>query len=153
MDKNNKNKKFFYIRKDREQKLNELYNKFKKEDNVKSFSEFGNRMIDILYDLLITPKDTPLQERIAELKKVKNTQLQNIDVLVRSIRSSENINLYVLLALYNKLTVEGWQPSDLESITVTSQYEELNQLLKQIGDLVTQDAARGKEIKDSHKKS
>ncbi|ATP38292.1 hypothetical protein DB321_07395 [Ligilactobacillus salivarius] len=153
MDKNSKNKKFFYIRQDREQKLNELYNKFKKEDNVKSFSEFGNRMIDILYDLLITPKDTPLQERIAELKKVKNTQLQNIDVLVRSIRSSENINLYVLLALYNKLTVEGWQPSDLESITVTSQNEELNQLLKQIGDLVTQDAARGKEIKDSHKKS
>ena len=153
MDKNSKNKKFFYIRQDREQKLNELYNKFKKEDNVKSFSEFGNRMIDILYDLLITPKDTPLQERIAELKKVKNTQLQNIAVLVRSIRSSENINLYVLLALYNKLTVEGWQPSDLESITVTSQNEELNQLLKQIGDLVTQDAARGKEIKDSHKKS
>ena len=153
MDKNSKNKKFFYIRQDREQKLNELYNKFKKEDTVKSFSEFGNRMIDILYDLLITPKDTPLQERIAELKKVKNTQLQNIDVLVRSIRSSENINLYVLLALYNKLTVEGWQPSDLESITVTSQNEELNQLLKQIGDLVTQDAARGKEIKDSHKKS
>ena len=153
MDKNSKNKKFFYIRQDREQKLNELYNKFKKEDNVKSFSEFGNRMIDILYDLLITPKDTPLQERIAELKKVKNTQLQNIDVLVRSIRSSENINLYVLLALYNKLTVEGWQPSDLESITVTSQNEELNQLLKQIGDLVTQDSARGKEIKDSHKKS
>ena len=153
MDKNSKNKKFFYIRQDREQKLNELYNKFKKEDNVKSFSEFGNRMIDILYDLLITPKDTPLQERIAELKKVKNTQLQNIDVLVRSIRSSENINLYVLLALYNKLTVEGWQPSDLESITVTSQNEELNQLLKQIGDLVTQDAARGKEIKESHKKS
>lgn len=153
MDKNSKNKKFFYIRQDREQKLNELYNKFKKEDNVKSFSEFGNRMIDILYDLLITPKDTPLQERIAELKKVKNTQLQNIDILVRSIRSSENINLYVLLALYNKLTVEGWQPSDLESITVTSQNEELNQLLKQIGDLVTQDAARGKEIKDSHKKS
>ena len=153
MDKNSKNKKFFYIRQDREQKLNELYNKFKKEDNVKSFSEFGNRMIDILYDLLITPKDTPLQERIAELKKVKNTQLQNIDVLVRSIRSSENINLYVLLALYNKLKVEGWQPSDLESITVTSQNEELNQLLKQIGDLVTQDAARGKEIKDSHKKS
>ncbi|NME23510.1 hypothetical protein HF867_01110 [Lactobacillus salivarius] len=153
MDKNSKNKKFFYIRQDREQKLNELYNKFKKEDNVKSFSEFGNRMIDILYDLLITPKDTPLQEKIAELKKVKNTQLQNIDVLVRSIRSSENINLYVLLALYNKLTVEGWQPSDLESITVTSQNEELNQLLKQIGDLVTQDAARGKEIKDSHKKS
>ena len=153
MDKNSKNKKFFYIRQDREQKLNELYNKFKKEDNVKSFSEFGNRMIDILYDLLITPKDTPLQERIAELKKVKNTQLQNIDVLVRSIRYSENINLYVLLALYNKLTVEGWQPSDLESITVTSQNEELNQLLKQIGDLVTQDAARGKEIKDSHKKS
>ena len=153
MDKNSKNKKFFYIRQDREQKLNELYNKFKKEDNVKSFSEFGNRMIDILYDLLITPKDTPLQERIAELKKVKNTQLQNIDVLVRSIRSSENINLYVLLALYNKLTVEGWQPSDLGSITVTSQNEELNQLLKQIGDLVTQDAARGKEIKDSHKKS
>ncbi|NXZ97162.1 hypothetical protein HYH11_10130 [Lactobacillus salivarius] len=126
MDKNSKNKKFFYIRQDREQKLNELYNKFKKEDNVKSFSEFGNRMIDILYDLLITPKDTPLQEKIAELKKVKNTQLQNIDVLVRSIRSSENINLYVLLALYNKLTVEGWQPSDLESITVTSQNEELN---------------------------
>ncbi|NYA61880.1 hypothetical protein HZI57_09315, partial [Lactobacillus salivarius] len=93
---------------------------------VKSFSEFGNRMIDMLYDLLITPKDTPLQEKIAELKKVKNTQLQNIDVLVRSIRSSENINLYVLLALYNKLTVEGWQPSDLESITVTSQNEELN---------------------------
>lgn len=153
MDKNSKNKKFFYIRQDREQKLNELYNKFKKEDNVKSFSEFGNRMIDILYDLLITPKDTPLQEKIAELKKVKNTQLQNIDVLVRSIRSSENINLYVLLALYNKLTVEGWQPSDLESITVTSQNEELNQLLKQIGDLVTQDAAGGKEIKDSHKKS
>ena len=153
MDKNSKNKKFFYIRQDREQKLNELYNKFNKEDNVKSFSEFGNRMIDILYDLLITPKDTPLQERIAELKKVKNTQLQNIDVLVRSIRSSENINLYVLLALYNKLTVEGWQPSDLGSITVTSQNEELNQLLKQIGDLVTQDAARGKEIKDSHKKS
>ena len=53
MDKNSKNKKFFYIRQDREQKLNELYNKFKKEDNVKSFSEFGNRMIDILYDLLI----------------------------------------------------------------------------------------------------
>ena len=74
MDKNSKNKKFFYIRQDREQKLNELYNKFKKEDNVKSFSEFGNRMIDILYDLLITPKDTPLQERIAELKKVKNIE-------------------------------------------------------------------------------
>lgn len=150
---NKQNKIVYYLRQNNEKKAEELFDKFRKDEGINTVSEFGNRMINVLYDLLITPKDTPLQERIAELKKVKNTQLQNIDILVRSIRSSENINLYVLLALYNKLTVEGWQPSDLESITVTSQNEELNQLLKQIGDLVTQDAARGKEIKDSHKKS
>lgn len=79
------------------------------------------------------------------LKKIQNNQLKNIDISVRNARSSENIILYIMLALYNKLTVAGWEPADLESIAGSSQNEELNQLLQRIGDLITQDRERAKK--------
>lgn len=145
-------KKFFYIRQDTELKVNELYSKFKKEENTKSFSEFSNKAFNILYDLLITPNNTPISKRVEELKGIKNSQLEDIDILVKSLRSGVNINLYMLLSLYNRITVEGWVPEDLESFAVVSQNDEINRLIDRIGVLLKEDVARGKEIKESHKK-
>lgn len=149
---NKQNKLVYYLRQNNKKKADELFDKFRKDEGVNTVSEFGNKMINILYDLLITPNNTPISKRVEELKGIKNSQLEDIDILVKSLRSGVNINLYMLLSLYNRITVEGWVPEDLESFAVTSQNEEINRLIDRIGVLLKEDVARGKEIKESHKK-
>lgn len=73
--------------------------------------------------------------------------LKNEHISSKSIRSGININLYMLLSLYNRITVEGWIPEDLESFAVVSQNDEINRLIDRIGVLLKEDVVRSEELK------
>lgn len=111
-------------------------------------------MLSVFYDLFVAENSrTKYPNRLAELKKITPKDNQKfLRELMRQGRSMEFL-LYINLGIYQSLSqVNGsYTPKDLRSYQ-TGDSKEINMLMNQIMQIINDDVARNKQIKDSKRK-
>lgn len=111
-------------------------------------------MLSVFYDLFVAENSrTKYPNRLAELKKITPKDNQKLlRELMRQGRSMEFL-LYINLGIYQSLSqVNGsYTPKELRSYQ-TGDSREINMLMNQIMQIINDDIARNKQIKDSKRK-
>ena len=111
-------------------------------------------MLSVFYDLFVAENSrTKYPNRLAELKKITPKDNQKLlRELMRQGRSMEFL-LYINLGIYQSLSqVNGsYTPKELRSYQ-TGDSREINMLMNQIMQIINDDIARNKQIKESKRK-
>ena len=123
-------------------------------DELLTKSRMMSIMINTFYDLFVAENSrTKYPNRLAELKKITPKDNQKLlRELMRQGRSMEFL-LYINLGIYQSLSqINGsYTPKDLRSYQ-TGDSREINMLMNQIMQIINEDVARNKQIKDSKRK-
>lgn len=147
-----------HLTEDMRKKLEEIENYLEKQDYFSNEKLNRSRIIDMLiltfYDLFVAENSrTKYPNRLAELKKITPKDNQKLlRELMRQGRSMEFL-LYINLGIYQSLSqINGsYTPKDLRSYQ-TGDSREINMLMNQIMQIINEDVARNKQIKDSKRK-
>lgn len=123
-------------------------------DELLTKSRMMSIMINTFYDLFVAENSrTKYPNRLAELKKITPKDNQKLlRELMRQGRSMEFL-LYINLGIYQSLSqINGsYTPKALRSYQ-TGDSREINMLMNQIMQIINEDVARNKQIKDSKRK-
>ncbi len=140
------------------EKLVKLENYLEKQEyfsgELLTKSRMMSIMINTFYDLFVAENGrTKYPNRLTELKKITPKDNQRLlRELMRQGRSMEFL-LYINLGIYQSLSqINGtYTPKELRSYQ-TGDSREINMLMNQIMQIVNEDVARNKQIKDSKRK-
>lgn len=156
MNEMTREKTTFYIKKENQEKFDEvlLYLSQQKAFQTNSLSENINEVLSIFYDLFIeSGKDAPLPERLQQLKNIQPKDSKKLLAETNFLKRQLDILMYVSLANF-QLGKKGKQfaLSELSSIE-TSTDKDQQELMTQILKILQRDIERGQVIKHSKRKN